>query len=50
MELIAKADWVIDLGPGGGTDGGSVIFEGTPAALLDCEASKTGRFLRGMTE
>ena len=45
-ELIAQADWIIDLGPEGGSGGGSVIFEGTPAQLLDCAASKTGRFLR----
>ena len=50
MELIAKADWVIDLGPGGGSEGGSVIFEGTPAQLLDCKASKTGAFLRSITK
>lgn len=50
MELIAQADWIIDLGPEGGSGGGSVLFEGTPAQLLDCEASKTGRFLRKMTE
>ena len=49
MELIAQADWIIDLGPEGGSGGGSVLFEGTPAQLLDCEASKTGRFLRKMT-
>ena len=50
MELIAQADWIIDLGPEGGSGGGTVLFEGTPAQLLDCAASKTGRFLRGMTE
>lgn len=46
MDLIAQADWVIDLGPDGGSGGGNVLFEGTPAQLLDCEISKTGRFLR----
>ena len=49
MELIAQADWIIDLGPEGGSGGGTVVFEGTPEQLLDCEASKTGRFLRKMT-
>jgi excinuclease UvrABC ATPase subunit len=48
MELIAQADWIVDLGPDGGSGGGTVVFEGTPAQLLDCEASKTGRFLRAM--
>ena len=50
MELIAQADWIIDLGPDGGSGGGSILFEGTPAQLLNCTASKTGRFLRQMTE
>ena len=49
MELIAQADWIIDLGPEGGSGGGTVVFEGTPEQLLDCGASKTGRFLREMT-
>ena len=50
MELIAQADWIIDLGPEGGAGGGSLIFEGTPAQLLTCPVSKTGRFLRALTE
>ena len=45
-ELIARADWIIDLGPEGGSGGGELIFQGTPEQLLACEASKTGRFLR----
>ena len=49
MELIAQADWIIDLGPEGGSGGGTVVFEGTPERLLDCGASKTGRFLRETT-
>ena len=46
MEPIAQADWIIDLGPEGGFGGGRVLFEGTPAQLLDCTVSKTGRFLK----
>ncbi|MBQ1410811.1 MAG: excinuclease ABC subunit UvrA [Oscillospiraceae bacterium] len=46
MELIAQADWVIDLGPEGGSGGGNILFEGTPVQLLNCASSKTGRFLR----
>lgn len=46
MELIAQADWVIDMGPEGGTDGGEVIFCGTPEELMACAASKTGAYLR----
>lgn len=49
-ELIAQADWIIDLGPDGGAGGGALIFEGTPAQLLDCGASRTGRFLRRFCE
>ena len=49
MELIAQADWIIDLGPEGGSGGGRVLFEGTPERLLGCAVSKTGRFLRKMT-
>lgn len=45
-ELIAAADWVIDMGPGGGNRGGEVLFAGTPKALAACEWSETGRFLR----
>jgi len=46
VEVIKCADWVIDLGPEGGDDGGYVVFEGTPDALAGCEASYTGRFLK----
>ena len=48
-ELIAQADWVVDLGPDGGSEGGEIVFEGTPEQLLSCPASKTGRFLKAMT-
>ncbi|WP_312281482.1 ATP-binding cassette domain-containing protein [Oscillibacter sp.] len=46
MELIAAADWVIDMGPQGGRSGGRVLFAGVPEALLNCEASETAKFLR----
>jgi excinuclease UvrABC ATPase subunit len=45
LDVIARADWVIDLGPGGGHDGGRVIFEGPPSELVRSEASLTGRHL-----
>ncbi len=45
-EVLKCADWIIDIGPGGGKHGGSVLFEGTPEALADCEASFTGAFLK----
>ncbi|MDO4851080.1 MAG: excinuclease ABC subunit UvrA [Actinomycetota bacterium] len=50
MELVAQADWVIDLGPEGGSAGGEVVFTGTPAQLMGYEASKTGRYLREVAE
>ena len=46
LELIAEADWVIDLGPEGGDDGGRVIAEGTPEQVARNKNSHTGRFLR----
>ncbi|MDR2972581.1 MAG: excinuclease ABC subunit UvrA [Bacteroidales bacterium] len=46
-ELIKCADWVIDLGPEGGDQGGYVVFEGTPEEIAKCENSYTGRFLAG---
>jgi excinuclease UvrABC ATPase subunit len=50
LDVVARADWVIDLGPGGGHDGGRVIFEGTPARLLEAQDSLTGRHLRQRLE
>ena len=44
-ELIAAADWVIDMGPGGGNRGGEVLFTGPPEALAACDWSETGRYL-----
>ncbi|MEU9355363.1 excinuclease ABC subunit UvrA [Streptomyces griseoloalbus] len=46
LDVVARADWVIDLGPDGGRDGGRVVFEGTPAALLEAEGSFTAEHLR----
>jgi len=45
-EVIARADWVIDMGPGAGHDGGRVVFEGTPQQLMEYESSLTGRHLK----
>ena len=45
MELISQADWIIDMGPEGGSNGGKIIFEGTPEQILRCVNSKTGKYL-----
>jgi excinuclease UvrABC ATPase subunit len=43
--VMAHADWIIDLGPGAGHDGGRVVFEGTPAALVEAKSTLTGQHL-----
>ncbi|MFC9225235.1 ATP-binding cassette domain-containing protein [Streptomyces hygroscopicus] len=43
--VMAHADWIIDLGPGAGHDGGRVVFEGTPADLVAARATLTGEHL-----
>ncbi|MFI9814294.1 ATP-binding cassette domain-containing protein [Saccharothrix variisporea] len=43
--VMAHADWIIDLGPGAGHDGGKVVFEGTPADLVAARSTLTGRHL-----
>lgn len=46
LEVIKCADWVIDLGPEGGQQGGNIVFEGTPEDLVGCEQSYTGKYLK----
>jgi excinuclease ABC A subunit len=43
--VMAHADWIVDLGPGAGHDGGSVVFEGTPAELVAARSTLTGEHL-----
>ena len=50
MDIIKCADWVVDLGPEAGTQGGQVVFEGTPRELEKCPGSHTGEFLRLRTK
>src|SRR4051812_30611146 len=45
LGVMAHADWIIDLGPGAGRDGGRVIFEGTPADLVAARSTLTGQHL-----
>lgn len=45
MEIICHADWIIDLGPEGGTQGGEVLFEGVPEDIMKCKHSYTGKYL-----
>ncbi len=48
LDVIKTADWVIDLGPVGGEEGGYVVFQGTPEDLVKCENSVTGSFLKNV--
>jgi excinuclease UvrABC ATPase subunit len=43
--VMAHADWIIDLGPGAGHEGGRVVFEGTPAQLVAARSTLTGQHL-----
>jgi excinuclease ABC subunit A len=45
LDVIKTADWVIDLGPEGGDDGGRLVAEGTPEVVAASTASHTGRYL-----
>ena len=45
LDVIRSADWIIDMGPGGGAEGGRIVASGPPAAIRACPASVTGRFL-----
>jgi excinuclease ABC subunit A len=46
MDVVKRADWVVDLGPEAGPDGGRVVAQGTPEQVAEVEASHTGRYLR----
>ena len=46
MDVIKSADWIIDMGPEGGDDGGKILFEGTPEALARKRTGYTGSFLK----
>ena len=46
LDVIKSADWIIDMGPEGGDEGGTVIAQGTPETVAACERSYTGQFLK----
>lgn len=46
MDVIKCADWVIDLGPEAGSEGGNIVVAGTPEQVMACEQSYTGKFLK----
>ncbi|MFO1443264.1 excinuclease ABC subunit UvrA [Bacillus sp. Bva_UNVM-123] len=46
LDVISQADWIIDMGPDGGSKGGQVVFEGTPSQIINEEHSFTGRYLK----
>lgn len=46
LDVIKCADYVIDIGPDGGDKGGSLVFAGTPEAIIECKTSITGRYLK----
>lgn len=45
LDVIRAADWIVDMGPGGGKDGGRIVAVGTPAEIKSCRQSVTGRYL-----
>jgi excinuclease UvrABC ATPase subunit len=50
LSVMAHADWIIDLGPGAGHDGGRVVFQGTPADLVAAKSTLTGEHLAAFVE
>jgi excinuclease ABC subunit A len=48
MEVIKNADYLIDLGPEAGDEGGEIVFKGTPEEIIHCESSWTGKYLNNL--
>lgn len=46
IDVISQADWIIDMGPDGGSNGGQVVFEGTPSQIIHAVQSITGQYLK----
>jgi len=50
LDVIKTADWIVDLGPEGGSGGGEIIAEGTPETVAKCKQSYTGMYLKPILE
>jgi excinuclease ABC subunit A len=50
LEMIKCADWIVDLGPDGGANGGEVVATGSPEEIVDVAKSETGKYLRPLLE
>ena len=48
LDVIKTADWIVDMGPEGGADGGKIIAEGTPEKVAEIKDSYTGKFLKDL--
>ena len=46
LDVIYQSDWIIDVGPEGGKNGGQITVEGTPETIMECEKSLTGKYLK----
>ena len=47
MEVIKSGDWLVDLGPEGGNEGGHLLYQGVPEGLPKVKKSYTGKYLKG---
>ena len=45
IDVMRAADWIVDLGPGGGVHGGEIVAQGTPSEVKACRRSLTAKFL-----
>lgn len=50
LDVIKQADWIIDIGPEGGKNGGKVVFQGTPKEMITTSQSLTAKNIRETTE
>ncbi|MBD1227130.1 excinuclease ABC subunit UvrA [Xenorhabdus griffiniae] len=50
LDVIKTADWIVDLGPEGGSGGGEILVSGTPEEVIQCEKSHTARFLKPLIQ